>query len=85
MKYLDTVVEDTDRIKKGRKNINIGITLLLICFTITSLLSFCLYYIGFIITGIYFIALAVCYFILMASLIIKREIYSIAIILKEKK
>lgn len=85
MKFLDTVVEDVDRIKKGRSNINIGITLLFVGFIIYSIIFLVFYGFGYKASAIFLMLFCVMDLILIFALIIKREIYSIAILIKEKK
>jgi len=76
--YLDIAKEDPERIKKGRKNVERTATLSLMMFGISLIL------IG-VTNTIIFGHLSIIFLIMMIGLIIKREIYSIAIILKEKE
>ena len=82
MKYLDTVVESTDRIKKARENINKTIILLFIGFVFTGFIGFVFYLWGYVITGIYFECMAILYMLLIVGLVVKREIFSLAVIMK---
>lgn len=85
MKFLDTAVEDVDRIKKGRNNINIGITLLFVGFIIYGIISLGLYAFEYKASAIFMMLFCVMDLILISALIVKREIYSLAILIKEKK
>ena len=82
MKYLDTVYEKKERINKARENLNIVILLVFIGFAVSGLIGFGFVRINYLITGLYFECTAVMYLVLGVGLIIKREIFSIAIILK---
>ena len=83
--YKDTVVETVESIKKSRNNINLTAFLLLIPYAFFYSMGSVLYLFGYNITGIYFFILAVCFLILMIGLVVKREMYSIMIYLKEEK
>lgn len=85
MKYLDTVIESKERLDKARNNLNIGIILLFIGFTITGFAGIGLYLVGYIVSGLYLMILSAMYLMLIVSFIIKREIYSLAILIKEEK
>jgi len=81
--YLDTVFENKERILQGRKHVNMGCTITAILLLIANI--FFVYQLLF---GSYFIALlllmvSVTFDVLLMGLILKREIYSLAITLKE--
>lgn len=84
MKYLDIVIEDVERIKKGRETINKSIPIVLILWIVFSVFSIVFYLLNLKVSAIWIGVLAISYFILEVGLIIKREIYSIMIFLKEK-
>jgi hypothetical protein len=83
--YKDTVVEDVESIKESRSNINKGACLTVIPYAIFFFMGVILHMMGYIVTGIYFIIIAVAFLILMMGLVLKREMYSIMIYLKEEK
>jgi len=85
MKYLDTVVEDVERIKKGRENINKGIMLSLIFLIIIGLMACVLFSLSLKATAIFLLVIGVMYLIVLSTLVIKREIYGIMIYLKQKE
>jgi len=76
-KYVDTSKEDIERLKSARKHINWGA-------------FFCIYFFAFLaVFGIFFavilIFLSILFLILGIGLVLKREIYSMMIYLKEVK
>lgn len=84
MEFLDTAEADVVRIRKGRKNIQRGITAMVLLIFVTMF---------FIIVGtlvisflflLLFTILFVGMFVLIVGLIVKREIFSMMIYLKEK-
>jgi hypothetical protein len=83
--YKDTVVETVESIRNSRKNINILACLLIIPYAFFAFIGLGFYLIGYIVTGLYMFAGALGFLILLGCLIIKREIYSIMIYLKENK
>ena len=85
MEFIDTATEDVERIKKARENISKGATLMLIPFGIMAFTGLGLYFVGYIVTGLYFMASSLCYTVLIVGLIIKREIFSLAILIKEEQ
>lgn len=85
MKYIDTVIEDSERLKKARKSINYGVDLTLIGFTSFAVISMFFLLINYPVTATFVAVLSISYLILMVGLIIKREIFSVMIYLKEKK
>ena len=84
MKYLDTVTESVERIKEGRNNINKGITFIFIIWILFFIITFLVFIVD-IDYAIWLSTFVILYLILLISLVIKREIYSIAILLKEKE
>lgn len=85
MKFLDTVTENIDRIDEARNNLNKGINFLFIGFCIFGFISLFFYLFDYKVTAIYLMILNSMYLLLIVGLMIKREIFSLAIILKEKK
>jgi len=83
MKYLDTVTESTDRLKEARNNINKGILFLLFAFVISFILGVFSIFFSYSFSLLCYTG-AICYLVLMIGLILKREIYSLAILIKEK-
>jgi len=83
--YKDTVVETVESLKKSRNNINILACLLITPYAFFAFIGLGFYLIGYIVTGLYMFAGALGFLILLGCLIIKREIYSIMIYLKEEK
>jgi len=82
MKYIDTTVESVDRLKEARENINKGIIVLLIVFASIGILGAVFFAFEYTATGIMFLISSSMYLCLLVGLIIKREIYSLAIIMK---
>lgn len=81
--YLDTVTEDAERIRKARDRINITSAVMLIEFLIFILIGFYLMYNE--ISGYYFFYIfSLMPLIIGVSLVIKRELFSIMIFLKEE-
>lgn len=85
MKYLDTVTEDVDRIEEARKNIWKGILFLFAGFCILGFISLFFYLIEYKLTAILMMIISGMYLTLMIGLMVKREIYSLTILIKEKK
>ena len=81
--YLDTALEDTERIKKARSNINKWAVISVIIFFIVFIFGYFLYSIGLKVTGLMFVIISLIYLILSGELVIKRELFSIAILIKE--
>ena len=89
MKYIDTSTAPIERLKQARENINIGTIILIIA-------SFLLIWLGALspllfssnikiyITLFCYVS-AIGYLMLVVGLILKRELYSIVILIKEKK
>ena len=82
MKYLDTSIEDVDRIKEARNNINKGTILTLLFSFIILLLGVAFMFYDEYSLGISFLVIAVFYFIMAIGLILKREIFSMMIFLR---
>lgn len=85
MKYLDMVVEDVDRIDTGRLNLNRTIYFLFGCWLFFMCFSMILYLINYFFSAIFMSMFAVSYLILISALVVKREIYSLAILIKKSK
>lgn len=85
MKYLDTSFENIERIKEARVNINKGIMLLSCLYGISGIFSLGLFLFGYKTSGIFMLLFCVMYIILIGALVIKRELFSIAILIKEKE
>jgi len=85
MKYLDTVTEGIDRIKEARENINKLVIYVLLAFVGFMSVSLVLYIVDMKASAIWMGLFAICYLMLMIGLVVKREIYSLAIILKQKE
>ena len=81
--FLDTVKEDAVRIRKGRKNLHRGILcVLVVIYLICFIVMFALVTNNFV--NLYFgLMLFVALIVLYVGMIIKREIYSVVILLKE--
>lgn len=85
MKFLDTATEEVVRIKEGRRNINIGITIIFFAFLTSATLLFLSLFYQIVFTFMFFSGvLCILSLILMGVLVLKREIYSLAVLLKEK-
>lgn len=84
MKYLDTTIENVDRIKKARVNINKAVIFCIFLYIIFYSVGLYIYSIEYIVSGLYFFILSIGTLILFVGLVVKREIYSLAIIMKEK-
>jgi len=85
MKFLDTSIENVERIKEGRDSINMGILGLIIIWICFSVFSLILYFIGYYFSAIWFGVFCVEYIVLIGWLVLKRESYSLAILIKEEK
>lgn len=85
VKYLDTVVEDSERIRKGREHINRGINFIFCLFLFFLVGALILYFLEFYVYSFYFWCITIVYTILLVALIHKRETYSVMIYLKEKE
>jgi hypothetical protein len=83
--YKDTVVETVESLKKSRNNINLTAFLLLIPYAFFYGMGSVLYLFEYNITGIYFFILSIGFLIIMVGVVLKREMYSIMIYLKEEK
>ncbi|MBD3263642.1 MAG: hypothetical protein GF375_00890 [Candidatus Omnitrophica bacterium] len=82
-KYLDLTKEDTKRIKEARANINKWAVISFIIFGIVFAFGYVLYFLDYNVTGLMFIIISLIYLILSGELVLKREIFSIALMLKE--
>lgn len=82
-KYTDTVDASVDRLKEARKNINWG------CTVSSFMFLFC-YLIGVVALlksvalGLFFVVIASFFIIMSGNLMVKREIFSMMIFLKER-
>ena len=85
MKYIDTVTEGVERLKDARKNMNKGVILLFISWIFVMIFSIFLFFIKWKVSATWFAALSVGYLVMIFGLIIKREIFSMMIYLKEEK
>lgn len=74
MKYIDTSIENIDRLKKAREHINTGATFISFC-------SFICLFLGFFKTLFFYCSIF--FIVLCVGLMVKREIFSIMIYLKE--
>lgn len=84
MEYLDTAKEDIVRIRKGRKNIQRGISFLfLMIFVVLFIIIIGTLVISFLFL-LLFTVLFVALIVLLIGLVVKREIYSLMIFLKEE-
>jgi len=83
--YLDTNMESVFRIREARKHINTALFIIALIFTGIFLVGILSFTINNYITGIYALLLSCINGMLMVGLMVKREIYSIALILKEVK
>lgn len=79
MKYLDIVVEDVERINEGRRNINTGATVIFLTFIFSI---FVFYFINDI---LFFGVISILCLVILCGLMIKREIYSLAILIKKQQ
>jgi len=83
LKYLDTVEENVERLRKARDNMNLSIILM----GVTAVFMFCiglyLYLELLLITGIYFFIMGMMDIILLVGIVLKRETYSLVILIKE--
>ena len=83
--YLDTAEESINRIKEGRRNLNSGVLvtfglfLFMVFLTVVTILTGSFFSVF--INGIILILTLSLYI----GMVIKRELYSIAILMKEKK
>jgi len=84
VKYTDCVVEDVETIKDKRKNINLTAHVSLIYFFITYVTSFICYFLHYNVLGILLMVAGCILMVLIVGLIIKRELFGIVILLKEK-
>jgi len=81
MKYLDTTIESIERIEGGRKHINAGITFM-------AIVSFVSLFIGTLFNsyfGIIFLSFGIFSIVVVIGLVLKREIFSMMIFLKENR
>ena len=83
LKYLDIVVESSERLRKARENINTGVLMILICFIIFGIASsFCVLF-DYMLLAFLLLGYAVMYLLLLMGLVLKREIYSLSIFIKD--
>jgi len=82
MKYLDTVTENIDRVKKGRENINKGLVFIMLGWIVYIVLSLILYLTQLYFSAIWIAVLGISFLILTVGIVVKREIYSLAILVK---
>ena len=83
--YTDIVTEDKESISEKRKHINIVAHITAVVFFINYITSFIFYLYDYKVTSIIVMILANILLILVITLVIKREIYSIMIWLKVSK
>jgi len=83
--FLDTTIEDVERIKKGRANINKTTTFTTVMFVFFLILGVFFYQVNYFFSAIYSMTFAIVLLFLDTALVLKREIFSLAIILKEKE
>ena len=83
-KYLDTTKEDAERLKKARSNINKGCALASITFILAYLIGVLFLLIS-VTIGLLFIVIGIIFVVMSGNLMIKREIFSMMIWLKEDK
>jgi hypothetical protein len=89
LKYLDTTTEDVDRLLKARHHINLGVaaSFLIIVLTVLIDVVFFISYTNefmafFIIFNLPILTILI---VINGNLVIKREMYSLAISIKERK
>lgn len=85
IKFKDTVKADVADLKVARENLHKGIILLLFAWIMILCLALCFYFIQHKVTALMFLGCSILYLIIVVALIIKREIYSVMIYLKQKE
>jgi len=81
--YLDVVVEDVERLERGRSNLNKSAFFILSLWLIFTIFSLMFYSIGFYFTCIVLLVCCTMNCVIFVGLIIKREIYGVMIYLKK--
>ena len=84
MKFLDTSIESCERLDEARKHLNWGFITMFISFILCGLFAFYLYRAGWVVTGLYFFGFCIMDLVLITGLVLKREIYSLAILIKKE-
>jgi len=83
LKYIDTVVESSERLRKARENINTGALIILIFFIILDMSSSLCVLFDYMLLAFLLLGYAIMYLLLFMGLVLKREIYSLSIFIKD--
>ena len=84
MKFLDTSIESCERLDEARKHLNWCVILMVFSFIFCWCISYYLYSIGWIVTGLYFMLFSLIDIVLLCVSVLKREIFSLAILIKKE-
>ena len=83
--YLDTVVETKERLTLARQNINIFAIVMAVSYVIYTIVGLLVFLSGSASLGTFVLVYSVFFLVLFVAFVIKREIYSLAILIKKQQ
>lgn len=83
--YLDTVVETKERLTLARQNINIFAIVMAVSYVIYTIVGLLVFLSGSVSLGTFVLVYSVFFLVLFVAFVIKREIYSLAILIKKQR